>query len=70
MRSIIQFFAHAQVVAFNHLQMTLGEEPKSTALGVEACYGRVWDKRRCTAWRSSPTRGYEAEPHFKNTFAG
>ena len=36
MRSIIRFFAHAQVVAFNRLQMTLGEEPKSTALGVES----------------------------------
>ena len=36
MRSIIRFFAHAQVVAFICLQVSLGEEPKSTALGVES----------------------------------
>ena len=36
MRPIIRFFAHAQVVTFNRLQVSLGEEPKSAALGVES----------------------------------
>ena len=58
MRSIIRFFAHAlEKWKSGKVEKWKGSrEARRPRLGLNACYGRVWGGRRCTAWRSSPTR--------------